>query len=333
MPWKLGLDIQDIEIRLLVALDALLEERNLTRAGLRIGLGQPAMSHALMRLRELFGDQLFVRVRTGMEPTPLAIELAAPVRKVLTLLKTSVMSAAAFDALTSTRSFCLLMSDMGMLIYLPKLLSRVQELAPNIDLRILPLHREKYTEAFENGTADLAVGYLPGLQTGFHQRRLFMQDHVCIVGRRHPRITSSLTAEQFCSESHVVVEPAGTSYRSLNEQTTTTLIERWLNEANLHRRVSLRVPLFTLIPQIVASTQLIATVPRCILEYLPEASAIRAFELPAKPPEFEVNLFWHARSHNDPANHWLRSLIAGLEVECRVSDFRSQPQRAILSHA
>lgn len=309
------MDIQDIDIKLLVAFDALMDDNSLTRAGQRVGLGQPAMSHALTRLRDLFGDPLFVRTRSGMQPTPLALQLTTPVKEVLGLLKTTIDSARAFDPATCSRTFCLLMSDIGMMVYLPELLNRLKHTAPKIDLRVVPLQRERYVEAFESGKADLAIGYLPALQTGFHQRRLFSDRHVCVVSANHPRIGTSMSAEQFCGESHVVVEPSGSVYRAASEQTsTTTLLERHLAEFGMRRRIALRVPVFIIVPMIVQSTELIATVPRSLVELWPDRSGLRIFDVPHLPPEFEVNQFWHERSHNDAANRWLRAEVSSLKV-------------------
>ncbi len=155
------MDDEKFDLNLMRVLDALMEDGNLTRAGYRLGLSQPAMSHALARLRKLTGDTLFVRVPTGMEPSEMALRMAPAVREGLRLLEGALEGDVAFDPLTCERTFQVLMSDIGELVYLPRLIRRLQELAPRMNVRALQLPREAYQEAFLSGEADLASGFLP----------------------------------------------------------------------------------------------------------------------------------------------------------------------------
>lgn len=305
------MDIKKLDLNLLLAFDALMQDGNLTRAGYRVGLSQPAMSHALGRLRKLLGNSLFVRVPTGMEPTEHAQRIAPVVREGLRLLQSAMQGTALFDPATCDRTFQIIMSDIGALVYLPRLITRLKEVAPQVNIRILQMPREAYHEAFFSGEADLAIGFLPNLKAGFYQQRLFSDSYVCLVRKDHPRIRNRISLAQFAAESHVMIEPGGSPYRSASQQTsTTTLIERYLAERNLSRRIALKVPHFVVVPQIVQSTDLIATIPSYIMRYNQPWPNLKILGLPLEVPKFEIRQFWHQRNHDDAANRWLRSEIS-----------------------
>jgi DNA-binding transcriptional LysR family regulator len=307
------MNIHNIDLNLLVAFDALIQECNVTRAGVRIGLSQPSMSHALTRLRQICGDPLFVRTRTGMEPTPFAQQLAAPVRDGLAILQAGLDHSTEFNPATSDRTFHVLMSDIGEVAYLPPLMMRLKTVAPHVNLRVLALPREHYREAFESGDADLAIGFLPSLQAGFYQQRLLDDTYVCLVRREHPRIGQTLSLKRFSEESHVLIEPAGSRYSNVTAQSsTTTLIERHLAERGLERRIALRVPHFMVVPAIVEATDLVATVPSYVISSIRAMPDLKMLPVPFDVPRFEIKQFWHRRNHHDAANRWLRGLVAEL---------------------
>ncbi len=307
------MDIRKVDLNLLLAFDALMQDGNLTRAGVRLGLSQPSMSHALGRLRIISGDPLFVRVPTGMEPTPFALQISGAVRDGLALLQNALDGAAVFDASTYNRTFQILMSDIGELVYLPRLINKLKTAAPNVNLRVLQLPRESYQNAFASGEADLAIGFLPALKAGFYQQRLFEDSYVCIARKGHPRIRGDLSLEQFTQESHVLIEPAGSRYSTVSLQSsTTTFIERHLADQGLSRRIALRVPHFMVVPEIVQKTDLLATVPGSVMAYIRPMPKVKMLQLPIATPRFEIKQFWHQRNHHDVANRWLRRTIAEL---------------------
>ena len=306
-------EMSSLDLNLLQAFDALMHDGNMTRAGLRLGLSQPSMSHALNKLRKLAGDPLFVRVPTGMEPTPFAQHIAGTVRDGLALLQGALERVPVFDLCSSNRSFQILMSDLGEMVYLPRLMARLQQVAPHVGLRVLQLPRESYQDAFLSGQVDLALGYLPALNAGFYQQKLFEDSYACLVRKSHPRVHGSLSLEQFVSESHVLIEPAGSRYsRVARPSSTVTLIERHLEEKGVSRRIALRVPHFMVVPQIVQQTNLLATVPSSILSFLPPMPGLKVMALPLATPRFDVKQFWHQRNHSDSGNQWLRGVVADL---------------------
>lgn len=307
------LNESNTDLNLLRVFDALMHDGNLTRAGFRLGLSQPAMSHALSRLRKLTGDQLFVRVPSGMKPTDHAMRIAPSVREGLRLLGAAIEGGAPFDPASGERVFQILLSDIGELAYLPRLLQRLGEIARGVSIRVLNRPREAYPEAFLSGEADLAMGFLPALGAGFYQQRLFTDGYVCLVREDHPRIRKRLLLAQFVAESHVLIEPGGSGYvTSAHQTSTTTLIEQYLAKHGLRRRIALRVPHFVAVPDIVQASDLVATVPSSLIEHSQPRAGVKMLPLPFEVPRFEVKQFWHERSHQDPGNRWLRGVILEL---------------------
>ena len=307
------MDTPKIDLNLMQVFDALMHESNLTRAGFRLGLSQPTMSHALAKLRKLTGNQLFVRVPSGMEPTDFALRIAPSVTEGLKLLIGAVEGDGPFNPSRCDRTFQILMSDIGELVYLPRLLNRLAQVAPNLDLRVIQLPREAYQDALASGEADLAIGFLPALKTGVYQQRLFTDNHICLVRADHPSNKKSLSLSQFCNQSHVVIEPPGSRLSGHSVQTSTTsLLERHLSTLGITRRVLLRVPHFTVVPAIVQQTDLITTLPSYVLSYTRNLPNLKTFKLPFAVPSYEIKQFWHERNHKDPANRWLRAVVSEL---------------------
>ena len=307
------MDTPKIDLNLMQVFDALMHESNLTRAGFRLGLSQPTMSHALAKLRKLTGNQLFVRVPSGMEPTDFALRIAPSVTEGLKLLIGAVEGDGPFNPSRCDRTFQILMSDIGELVYLPRLLNRLAQVAPNLDLRVIQLPREAYQDALASGEADLAIGFLPAFKTGVYQQRLFTDNHICLVRADHPSIKKSLSLSQFCNQSHVVIEPPGSRLSGHSVQTSTTsLLERHLSTLGITRRVLLRVPHFTVVPAIVQQTDLITTLPSYVLSYTRNLPNLKTFKLPFAVPSYEIKQFWHERNHKDPANRWLRAVVSEL---------------------
>lgn len=310
------MDISKVDLNLLLAFDALMQERHLTKAGFKLGLSQPSMSHALARLRKLWDDPLFVRIPSGMEPTPFAVQISQTVRDGLALLQGALHAAAIFEPSTCNRTFQVLMSDIGELVYLPALINRLKTVAPEVSLRVLQLPRESYQDALASGEADMAIGFLPALNAGIYQQRLFRDSYVCLAREGHPRIQQQLTLAQFLFESHILVEPAGSRYSTPGLQySSTTFIERRLAEDGLARKISLRVPHFMVVPGIVQDTDLVATVPGSLMAYLKPSPRVQKLSMPIATPTYEVRQFWHQRNHHDLANQWLRRMIAELFTE------------------
>jgi len=300
------MNASDLDLNLLRAFDAIATEGSVTVAGERIGLSQPAMSNALSRLRQLFGDPLFVRTPRGMRPTPFAQQLAQPVREALRLVQTALQQHAGFDPRSSGNTFRLFMSDIGEMVFLPGLLERIKHEAPGVKIEVVRMPIKEVHTALEAGDIDLAVGFLPGLVTGMRQQPLFREHYVCMLRADHPSIAAKISAKQFREASHVLVSYAGTGHQ---------VIEETFVEAGLSARIAVRVPHFLVVPMILARTDLIVTVPSRVAAVFAQLGHFKVLKLPLAMPSFEVRLHWHQRFHQDPANQWLRAVMAELYAE------------------
>lgn len=302
------MDIKNVDLNLLVAFAAMTEQRSVTRAAESVGLSQPAMSAAVARLRLLFDDPLFVKTARGMQPTPRALALAEPVRRVMEAIKTEILPASAFDPATAAERFAIVTPDIAEVHFLPKILAHFVEAAPSCRLQTLSMSRHEAADALASGAADLAIGYLPDLQkAGFFLQKLFRNDYVCIVRRRHPAIGERLTLKTYLGASHAVVSPDGREH----------LLEQALQKRGLERRVVVGLSHFMSLLPLIESSDLVATVPRDLANICARHGDIRIVAPPFKSPVVEVHHFWHRRSHKDPANVWLRNLIYSLFSEAQ----------------
>ncbi|MCK9260290.1 MAG: LysR family transcriptional regulator [Azoarcus sp.] len=291
-----------LDVRLLAVFNEIYKTRSVTRAADGLGLGQPAVSIALAKLREHFADPLFVRTSLGMEPTPLADELLNPVREALDSLDRVTGFRSDFDPVSSTRCFHICMTDISQLVLLPRLLVRLRGVAPGIQIEIAPLSAGT-SRLLEAGEADLALGFMPQLEAGFYQQALFRQDYVCMVSADHPRIGQTLTLAQFEAEDHAVVSSSGTGH---------LIIEREIARQGISRRIALQIPNYIGAAFVIEHTDLLVTIPRRLGEVYQGRGAFRVLPVPFPLPDYAVKQHWHERYHHDPGNRWLRSTISEL---------------------
>jgi DNA-binding transcriptional LysR family regulator len=299
------MNLSSIDVNLLVAFDALAKERNVTMAAHRMGLSQPAMSNALARLRRIFNDPLFVRAAGGMQPTPYAEQLAEPVARACELLEAALRTDGGFDPVTTARkAFTFYMSEVGELVFLPRILRELQRRAPRISVKVSRVPEGGAQDAMAAGDVDLAIGMFPSLKSGFYQQSLYSDRFVCIVRRDHPTMGSTLSIEEYLSAEHAVVASTGTGHD--------TAVEQILGKQRLHRRIVVAVPDFLVLPTIVAQSNAVATIPSRMARALEGQVNLRVLESPVKFPHMQIRQHWHERFHRDAANKWLRQLVAHL---------------------
>ena len=296
----------DLNLNLLLVLDAIAGEGSVTVAGERLGLSQPAMSNALARLRKRFGDPLFVRTPRGMRPTPFAQQLAEPVREALRLIQAALQQHAGCEPKTSDNTFRFYMSDIGEMVFLPGLLERIKHDAAGVKIEVVRIPIKDVHAALETGGIDLAVGFLPGLTTGMRRQSLFREHYVCMLRADHPLIGAKISVKQFREAAHVLVSYAGTGHQ---------VIEETFVAEGLSGRIAVRVPHFLVVPMILARTDLIVTVPSRVATVFAQLGNFKVLKLPIAMPSFEVRLHWHQRYHQDPANRWLREVMTELYAE------------------
>ncbi|WP_186123556.1 LysR family transcriptional regulator [Burkholderia gladioli] len=295
----------ELDLNLIPYLVALDETRNVSRAGDLLGVSQPRVSAALGRLREHFGDPLFVRTSRGMEPTPRALALVPAARDALAQIRRGLVAPHDFDPATDTSTFSIALSDVGEIVFLPRLLQELARRAPRANLRSVSLPHAEIERGLEAGSVDLAVGYFPDLGgSNFFQQRLFTHRFICLMRRGHPLAGKPLTLEQFLACGHAVVRAEGRSQE---------ILEQHLAKARLQRRAVLETPHFMSLPFILGRTDLIATVPHAIgYAYAAEHASITLVEPPLPLPRFDLRQHWHRKYHNDPRTAWLRGMVADL---------------------
>lgn len=290
-----------VDIKLLQLFDCLYETRSVTRAADQMGQSQPTISIWLGKLRKHLGDPLFVRAAEGMQPTPRADALIGPARDILESLRRLPSVAPAFSPQHTERLFRLCMTDASHITLLPALLPRLRQAAPHARLEALRIDGNT-AQVLQSGQADVALGYIPWLNSGIYQQALFPQDWICLASHDHPRLGDALERRDYERESHIGVV-AGTGYQ---------LLDAAITNQRIQRHIALELPAFPGLAPIVASTDLVATLPRHIGETLAKTHGLRTFPCPFPIPTFTVKQHWHARFHSDAGNRWLRQLIAGI---------------------
>ena len=295
-----GPSLEAIDLNLLVVLRALLTERHVTRAAARVGLSQSATSHALGRLRELYGDPLLVRSGRTLELTPRAQRLLPALERGLSDLKVAIDGEPEFEPATARGTFTLGMADYIQAVVLGPLLRALESEAPNVDLAMLNLpNLEAQADA---GAIDLGFS-LSGrpMPMSLSSQELFDDGFLCLVRQGHPKVGKKLSLEQYLSLRHVVIAPSGTSG---------SLVDTELERRGFARRVALRISNFLVAPVVVRDTDFISTMPKRLALQLASPYGLRLLPAPIELPKFGMSLIWHPRLDHEPAQRWLRELVA-----------------------
>jgi DNA-binding transcriptional LysR family regulator len=290
-----------LDLNLLVALRALLSERNVTRAAARLHRSQSATSHALARLRELYRDPLLVRSGRRLDLTPRAVALLPGLERGLSDLERTLSGEPDFQPRTARRSFTLSMADYSQAVLLGPLLARLRAEAPGVDLIVLAFPNS--LEMLDAGRADLAVLRRDQPPPGYSSTRLHSDGFVTMVRRGHPRLPRGrkLPLATFLALDHLVVAPGGTPG---------SVVDAELERRGLRRRVAARVSSFLMAPLLVSQSDLVSTGPERLLRDLAAHLPVRLLDPPLRLPRFHLDLVWHSRSDHDPAHRWLRRVIA-----------------------
>ncbi len=294
-----------LDIKLLRLLDQLYTTHSVTRSAQALGQSQPTVSIWLAKLRQQLGDPLFVRTAQGMLPTPRTEALMVTVREVLDGIKRLSQASATFDPATAQRRFSIAMTDASHITLLPRLLAHVRALAPGVSLEASRID-DGLAVALQTGKADLALGFLPGLDAGFYQQALYAQDWVCLANAQHPRVIDAKSPhwglDAYQAESHISIN-SGTGYQ---------LLDSAVAAQRFTRRIQLELPGFLGLSAILSTSDLIATLPRHIGETLARAAGLGVLPCPFEIAGFTVKQYWHTRYHQDADNRWLRGVCADL---------------------
>lgn len=294
-------DIRRIDLNLLVALDALLEERSVTRAAKRLALTQPTVSAMLARLRKLFGDPLFVRTQRGIHPTPRALALAPALKEWLAEAHTLV-AGERFDPASARITASLAANDYIQSALIVPFLQKLRRLAPNAQIGLRSTQLPDVTAMLADGALDLCVTNTRELPSrDLPSRVLYDERYVGVVRQGHPlKAKRPVSLDDFCRFPHVMVSPTEGQFVGPTDEA--------LARVGRARRVAVSAPGFLILPEILKADDLIAVVPERLLPA--RTDGLRTFDLPLEVPGFTVLLIWHRRSQNDPAHRWLRELLA-----------------------
>jgi len=294
---------RQIDLNLLELFDITFRTRNLTATGLRLGLSQPAVSYGLAKLRRMYGDPLFVRVRHGVQPTPAAARLAGPIAAALQIVRDTVEKVE-FAPRDARRTFRVAMSDIGERYFLPPLAQYLSREAPQVMVETLSPGLSELADGLAAGDIDVAIGFIPDLGKQIYTQPLFSEQFVYVMRNGHPAAWQTLTAAQIRRLSHVVASPPGTQH--LNA------VEKVLTSPPVRARIALHVKSFLSVGPIVAGTNLVALVPANLAQLVGKNLNLSVRQPKVKFPAFNVNMCWHRRFDHDPASCWLRATITEL---------------------
>ncbi len=291
-------DIRNLDLNLLKALDALLDERSVTRAAERLSLTQPAVSGMLTRLRECFDDPLFTRTQRGIIPTLRALELAQPVKSILAEVS-ELLQPKAFEPAVAEMTVKIAATDYALRAVIVPFMAALRLQAPGIRVAVLPVNNEQLSAQFERGDVDFALITPETAPPDLHARALYDEEYVCLLRASHPLTQpEGLTLDTFCEHDHALVSYVGGNFSGVTDEALASL--------GRTRRVTLSVCSFLVLPEILRVSDLISVVPKRLTHDLPGLTVL--------PPPLDIQGFskivvWHERTHRDAGHRWLRDLL------------------------
>jgi DNA-binding transcriptional LysR family regulator len=295
------MQLASLDLNLLLAFEALFEERSVTAGARRLGIGQPGMSAALSRLRKRLGDELFVHVRGEMRPTAKAAEMAPGIAAALAQLRRTLEASVAFDPAAATRSFAVGSPDYTTLVLLPALAAHVGQRAPGVDLRVIGYEKGTVPEMLDKGELDVALGVFPDPPERAVVKPLFRERFVGIARAGHPAIHDGrIEVARFAALLHALVT---------TKRDATGALDEALARHGLRRRIALTLPYALALPAVLQGSDLIAAVPSRLADRVLCDGALQRFELPVETPAWTVAMLWPASARNDQGAAWLRETI------------------------
>ena len=301
------MDFHGVDLNLLVAFDALMNERNVTRAATQVGVSQPAMSAALSRLRNLLGDPLFQRSSAGLIPTARARDLAVPVASALRQIESAMVSQPVFQPETASVTFRLGLQDYPTMVLLPKLLQALERTVPGVSLNVHAFNdRDAAVDLLDAGVIDAAIGVPPtNTDARILTRPLLRDEFVTIVSGDHPAARGPMDLNTYLDLRHVLVSPEGQLHG---------LVDQTLAQQGRKRKLALTLPQIFAVPAVVARTDMAATILKRVAVQAQAGHRLALFPPPLALPEIDFHLIWHRRSDSHPAQLWFRELMAKLSA-------------------
>ncbi|MDG3438895.1 LysR substrate-binding domain-containing protein [Nitrospirillum amazonense] len=294
------------DLNLLPVFVTLMEERNVTRAAARLGITQPALSNALARLRLVLRDPLFVRERYGIQPTPVALDLAPVIAEALARIDDAILGQQEFDPAQADRLLTIAPNSYVEFALMPAVVARLRDVAPGIKLRLVPYGNDLADTGVISGTTAMALGRLVDPPDNLIVQHLMDEGLACVVRASHPDVGDTLTRDQYERMKHVNVLPPGRMRAGLFQA---------LQQRGVKREVAVSVTHFLAVPEMIAVTDYCATLPSLICRRLAHDPRLRILPAPVDLGTFPVDMAWHVRYRHDPAHRWLRSLMTDVARE------------------
>lgn len=310
-----------LDLNLLRVFDAVMIEQNLTRAADKLAMTQPAVSNALKRLRHAFNDELLIRTAYGVKPTPRAESVWPAIREALSKLEIAI-APPTFDPALTTASFRMAMADSTAAYWMPHLVKEIEQTAPGINARMVPLTTRDPREMLMQGDIDIAVGFFPGVssqlaggqsasKSAIRHSSLYSGRYVCVMRKDHPLANEPLTLDTYCNAHHLLVSFSGRAHGLIDEILTTM---------NRQRYILLTVNQFFTAGRVVASSDLLTVLPHHLISSTGVASQLISKELPIATPVVNVDMLWHEREARNPAHKWLRDNLTQLVAKTLTSE-------------
>lgn len=299
-----------IDLHLIRVLNTVLTERSVSRAAIRLGMYQPAVSAALKRLRELAGDPLLVRSGAGMVPTDAGLRMIEPSARILRAAEVLFSDARGFDAATATHTFSLAASDYMDPLFLPQLVAQIKNEAPLCHVEIHPLSGESdYRTRLAQGEVDIVVGNWPAPPDDLHMARLFGDEVVCLVAKNHPAVRRGWDSASWLAAEHIAPTPTHPGAKGV--------IDVYLDKLGLQRNITVRCPHFGLIPAMVAGSLLVLTTGRQYCERYTATLPVKILPCPIDFPRMMYYQLWHERTHASASAKWLRDRVKAVASALR----------------
>ncbi len=296
--------VSRINVQHLRYLVALVKERHVTRAANSMGIGQPAMSTALSKLRSIFGDPLLVKTTHGMEPTQRAIDLAHRAQDAIDLLSGDPLSSQAFDPATTKTHLSIMASEGIVHQLIPPLMKRLEQEAPNLTLTVVPGDNRRASEFLSNGDVDYMLSFIPSPPHDLYQTMLYRHGIYCIVNKAHPKIQGSISLAQYIAGSHVTWGAYPIPTPTMEKE-----VDEALLKLGYTRKVAISLASMMASPSIVATSGLLAVLPEKTAFYAARHLPLQVLPLPFDVPTIDVSMLWHERCHRAPIHIWFRKVL------------------------
>lgn len=299
---------EKIDLHLIRVLHTVIAERSVSRAAVRLGMHQPAVSTALKRLRQLAGDPILVRSGSGMQPTDAALRMLAPTAAILQAAESLFTDARAFDPRSSTRSFRIAASDYLDPMFLPSVVAYLKREAPLCSVEIMALsHDSNYAEQLAHGLVDVVIGNWPQPPADLRMAQLFADDVVCLVSKNHPAARRGWSAQEWLEAEHIAPMPTHPGAKGV--------VDDALEAQGMRRHIAVRCAHFGLMPQMVASSLLVLTTGRQFCERYAAQLSLEILPCPVALPAMTYYQLWHDRTHHSSAGLWLREAFKNIALK------------------